>query len=77
VFEGWLAKAEAEKDTVGAWKLKIGDAAGATWQYLDEHGVTTLSKLRQGTNSPTSSSSWVSAGLREKGSYGSFGKVEL
>jgi hypothetical protein len=30
-------------------EAEIGDAAGAIWQYLDEHGVTTLSKLRQGT----------------------------
>ena len=30
-------------------EAEIGDAAGVIWQYLDEHGVTTLSKLRQGT----------------------------
>ena len=57
-------------------EAEIGDAAGAIWQYLDEHGVTTLSKLK-GPNSPTRSFSWGSAGLREKGSYGSFGKAEL
>src|SRR2546428_10498500 len=33
-------------------EAEIGDAAGAIWQYLDEHGVTTLSKLRQGTKLP-------------------------
>jgi hypothetical protein len=33
-------------------EAEIGDAAGAIWQYLDEHGVTTLSKLRQGTRLP-------------------------
>ena len=58
-------------------EAEIGDAAGAIWQYLDEHGVTTLSKLDKRPNSPTSSCSWVSAGLPEKGSYGSFGKAEL
>jgi len=30
-------------------EVEIGVAAGTIWQYLDEHGVTTLSKLRQGT----------------------------
>jgi hypothetical protein len=33
-------------------EAEIGDAAGAIWRYLDEHGVTTLSKLRQGTRLP-------------------------
>jgi hypothetical protein len=33
-------------------EAEIGDAAGAIWQYLDEHGVTTLSKFRQGTKLP-------------------------
>jgi len=28
---------------------KIGDAAGVIWQYLDQHGETALSQLRQGT----------------------------
>ena len=28
---------------------EIGDAAGMIWQYLNEHGQTTLGKLRQGT----------------------------
>jgi hypothetical protein len=27
---------------------EIGDAAGMIWQYLNENGQTTLSKLRQG-----------------------------
>jgi hypothetical protein len=27
---------------------EIGDAAGMIWQYLNEHGQTTLGKLRQG-----------------------------
>jgi len=30
-------------------EVEIGLAAGTIWQYLDEHGVTTLSKLGQGT----------------------------
>ncbi len=30
-------------------EAEIGDAAGTIWQYLDEHGETTLSRLRQGT----------------------------
>jgi winged helix-turn-helix protein DUF2582 len=33
-------------------EAEIGYPAGAIWQYLDEHGVTTLSKLRQGTKLP-------------------------
>ena len=28
---------------------EIGHAAGISWQYLDQHGETTLSKLKQGT----------------------------
>jgi hypothetical protein len=28
---------------------EIGDAAGMIWQYLNEHGQTTLDRLRQGT----------------------------
>jgi Winged helix-turn-helix domain (DUF2582) len=28
---------------------EIGDAAGTIWQYLDEHGETTLSRLKAGT----------------------------
>ena len=28
---------------------EIGDAAWMIWQYLNEHGQTTLGKLRQGT----------------------------
>lgn len=28
---------------------EIGDTAGMIWQYLNEHGQTTLGKLRQGT----------------------------
>jgi hypothetical protein len=27
----------------------IGDGAGMIWQYLSEHGQTTLGRLRQGT----------------------------
>ncbi len=30
-------------------EAKIGHAAGISWQYLEQHGVTTLSKLKQGT----------------------------
>ncbi len=30
-------------------EAEIGKAAGISWQYLDEHGETTLSKLKQGT----------------------------
>ncbi len=46
----WLEKAEEEKERVGAWKLRL--EMQLIWQYLDEHGVTTLSKLRQGTKLP-------------------------
>jgi hypothetical protein len=28
---------------------EIGTAAGTIWRYLDEHGETTLAKLKQGT----------------------------
>ena len=27
----------------------IGEAAGISWRYLEQHGETTLSKLKQGT----------------------------
>jgi hypothetical protein len=27
----------------------IGDAAGMIWEYLNEHGQTSLGRLRQGT----------------------------
>jgi Winged helix-turn-helix domain (DUF2582) len=47
----WLEKAEGEGETC-SMETEIGDAAGAIWQYLDGHGVTTLSKLRQGTKLP-------------------------
>ena len=30
-------------------EAEIGDAAGTLWRYLDEHGETTLSELKQGT----------------------------
>lgn len=30
-------------------EAEIGEAAGISWQYLEQHGVTTLSKLKQGT----------------------------
>jgi len=30
-------------------QAEIGDAAGTIWQYLHEHGETTLSKLRRET----------------------------
>ncbi len=30
-------------------EAEIGQAAGISWQYLEEHGETTLSKLKQGT----------------------------
>jgi hypothetical protein len=28
-------------------EAEIGDAAGTIWQYLDKHGETTVSSLRQ------------------------------
>jgi Winged helix-turn-helix domain (DUF2582) len=31
---------------------QIGDAAGTIWHYLDEHGETTLSKLKRDTKLP-------------------------
>ncbi len=27
----------------------IGEAAGSSWRYLEQHGETTLSELKQGT----------------------------
>lgn len=33
-------------------ETKIGEAAGTVWRYLDAHGSTTLSGLRQGTELP-------------------------
>ncbi len=30
-------------------EAEIGEAAGISWLYLEQHGVTTLSKLKQGT----------------------------
>ncbi len=30
-------------------EAEIGNAAGIIWRYLDQHGDTTLSKLKQGT----------------------------
>jgi hypothetical protein len=30
-------------------EAEIGKAAGIGWEYLDQHGETTLSKLKQGT----------------------------
>ena len=30
-------------------EAEIGNAAGILWRYLDQHGETTLSKLKQGT----------------------------
>ena len=29
-------------------EAEIGKAAGISWQYLEQHGETTLSKLKQG-----------------------------
>ena len=31
-------------------EAEIGSAAGIIWRYLDQHGETTLSKLKQATN---------------------------
>ncbi len=33
-------------------EAEIGDAAGTIWQYLDEHGETTLSRLKQQAKLP-------------------------
>jgi Winged helix-turn-helix domain (DUF2582) len=33
-------------------EVEIGDAAGTIWRYLDEHGETTLSRLKQGVKLP-------------------------
>jgi hypothetical protein len=30
-------------------EAEIGSAAGIIWRYLDQHGETTLSRLKQGT----------------------------
>jgi Winged helix-turn-helix domain (DUF2582) len=33
-------------------EVEIGDAAGTIWQYLDERGETTLSRLKQQAKLP-------------------------
>ena len=33
-------------------EVEIGDAAGTIWRYLDEHGETTLTRLKQGAKLP-------------------------
>jgi hypothetical protein len=33
-------------------EAEIGDAAGTIWQYLDKHGETTLSRLKQQAKLP-------------------------
>ncbi len=33
-------------------EAEIGDAAGTIWRYLDEHGETTLSRLKQQAKLP-------------------------
>jgi hypothetical protein len=33
-------------------EVEVGDAAGTIWRYLDEHGATTLSRLKQGAKLP-------------------------
>jgi hypothetical protein len=33
-------------------EAEIGAAAGTIWQYLDTHGETTLSRLKQGAKLP-------------------------
>jgi hypothetical protein len=33
-------------------EAEIGDAAGTIWQYLDKHGETTVSSLRQRVKLP-------------------------
>jgi len=33
-------------------EAEIGNAAGTIWGYLNEHGETTLSRLKQGTKIP-------------------------
>jgi hypothetical protein len=33
-------------------EAEIGDAAGRVWQYLDEHGPTSLGNLSQGVKLP-------------------------
>lgn len=33
-------------------ETQIGEAAGISWHYLEQHGETTLTKLRQGTKLP-------------------------
>jgi hypothetical protein len=38
---------------------EIGDAAGMIWQYLNEHGQTTLGKLRQGTKLSDQGVGWL------------------
>ena len=38
-----------KEDTMGT---EIGEAAGRIWQYLAEHGETTLRQLQRGTTLP-------------------------
>jgi len=33
-------------------ETQIGEAAGISWHYLEQHGGSTLTKLRQGTKLP-------------------------
>jgi hypothetical protein len=33
-------------------EAEIGSAAGTVWRHLDQHGATTLTKLKQGTRLP-------------------------
>jgi hypothetical protein len=38
-----------EPDGEGTMQKQIGDAAGITWKYLDQHTESTLSELKQAT----------------------------
>ena len=48
-FDPGRPTAEMFRTQEGEMEGEIGDAAGMIWQYLNEHGQTTLGELRQGT----------------------------
>ena len=48
-FDPGRPTAEMFRTQEGEMEGEIGNAAGMIWQYLNEHGQTTLGELRQGT----------------------------
>lgn len=58
-------------------EAEIGNAAGAIWQYLSEHGQASLSKLGRATKIPDQPLLMAVGWLAEKGSWNSPRKSEL